>query len=258
MIDSHCHIDDPAFQDDLAAVVARQQEAGVEAIVVPGVNVDSCRTVPEICAAYPGYLYPALGLHPEDVKADWREQLAAIREAIASTPGIVAIGEIGLDYHFSTEFRQEQQEAFREQLRWATELNLPVILHARDAAEDTLKILREFSLRGVSHCFSGSYEVAQQYLKLGFYLGIGGVLTFKNCRLGETLCPQDGRPAIPLERLLLETDAPYMAPVPHRGKTNESRFMVHVVAKLAELYGVTENDVILATNRSSKSLFCIK
>lgn len=275
MIDTHCHIDDEAFAAELDAVVSRQREAGVEAILVPGVNVASLTTVEAVCRAYPGYLYPAFGLHPEDVKSDYVADLEIIREAIdrvgtypVKEHGLVAIGEIGLDYYWSQEFKAEQQEALRVQLRWAAELGLPVMIHARNAAEDTLRIIREITaegqaegktLRGVMHCYSGSREIADEYIKMGWLLGIGGVITFKNCKLAEMLCPSDGsRPAIPLSHLVLETDAPYMAPVPHRGKPNESRYMEFVVRKLSEAYGVTENEVIERTNEAARRLFGIK
>lgn len=275
MIDTHCHIDDEVFAAELDAVVARQREAGVEAILVPGVNVASLATVEAVCSAYPGYLYPAFGLHPEDVKGDYVADLALIRAAIdrvgtypAHEQGIVAIGEIGLDYYWSQEFKAEQQEALRVQLRWAVELGLPVMIHARDAAEDTLRIIREITaeaeaagktLRGVMHCFSGSREIADEYLKMGWLLGIGGVITFKNCKLAEMLCPHEGnRPPVPLSCLVLETDAPYMAPVPHRGKPNESRYMAFVVRKLAEAYEVSEKEVIERTNGAAKCLLGIK
>lgn len=261
MIDTHCHIDDEQYAADIAAVIARQQEAGVEAILVPGVNVASITTVLDICGRYPGYLYPALGLHPEDVGPHWEEDLRLIREAVYSND-LIAIGEIGLDYHFSTEYKQEQKEAFCMQLDWALELGLPVMIHARDAAEDTLAILREYAakgLRGVLHCYSGSREMAIEYVKLGYKLGIGGVITFKNCRLAEALCPiEEGKQRVPMEALVLETDAPYMAPVPYRGKPNESRYMAYVVTKLADAYGVSSEEVISATNRAAKELFCIK
>jgi len=275
MIDTHCHIDDEAFASELDAVVARQREAGVEAILVPGVNVSSVGSVLEVCRTYPGYLYPALGLHPEDVKADWRQDLTLIREAIdrvghypGNPEGIIAIGEIGLDYYWSVDFKQEQQEALITQLRWAVELDLPVMIHAREAAEDTLRLIRQVSkeaeaagkkLRGVMHCYSGSREIAEEYIRMGWYLGIGGVITFKKCKLADMLCPADGsRSPIPLTSLVLETDAPYMAPVPFRGQPNESRYMHYVAARLAEAYGVSEKEVVDATNAAAKSLFNIK
>lgn len=270
MIDTHCHIDDPEYQSDFDRFIATQQSEGVQAILVPGVDLNSCRTVPEVCSRYPGYLYPALGLHPEEVRADYRDVLAQIHDVILETQNssnpqdivfsfhtpLVAIGEIGLDYHFSTEFKTEQQDALRIQLGWARELNLPVMIHARDAAADTLAILDEFpDIRGVMHCFSGSYEIASEYIRRGWYLGIGGVITFKNCHLADNLVPSDGRPAIPLNRILLETDAPYMAPVPHRGKPNESRFMSFVVDKLAATYSVPREEIIATTHASACSLF---
>ena len=265
MIDTHCHIDDPCFAENLESVIQRQKDGGVEMILVPGVNLESCTTVPGVCCRYPGFLRPALGLHPEDVKANWEEVLGKIRETVyryselfpGSSP-LVAIGEVGLDYHFSTEFKQEQQLVFREQLDWALELDLPVMIHSRDATEDMLRILREYHrksdgrLTGVMHCFSGSKETALEYIKMGWKLGIGGVLTFKNSKLAETL------KSVPLESLVLETDAPYMAPVPHRGEVNESRWMTYVVEKLSEVYESPKNDIIESTNRTSKSLFCLK
>lgn len=262
MIDTHCHIDDPEYIDELDTVIARQREAGVELIVVPGVNESSVDTVWSVCRRYPDYLFPALGLHPEDVRADYKDVLARIHEAL---DGVCAIGEIGLDYHFSTEFKSEQQSALRIQLGWAQQRDLPVLIHARDAAEDTLRIIREVNqdsisrglppLRGVMHCYSGSYEIAMEYVRMGWYLGIGGVITFKNCKLSETLVPTDGRPPIPLDRLVLETDAPYMAPVPYRGKPNESRYMIYVVNKLADTYHVSAEEVISVTSGAAKSLF---
>lgn len=265
MIDTHCHIDDPCFRQDMEAVIQRQKDGGVEMILVPGVNLESCTTVPEVCCRYPGFLRPALGLHPEDVTANWQQVLSKIRETVfhynelfhASSP-LVAIGEIGLDYHYSTEFKQEQQQVFCEQLDWALELDLPVMVHSRDATEDTLRIIREYhtksggKLQGVMHCFSGSRETAMEYVKMGWKIGIGGVVTFKNSKLGETL------KSVPLESLVLETDAPYMAPVPHRGETNESRWMVYVAEKLSEVYGVDKNDVFESTNCAANALFLRK
>lgn len=269
MIDTHCHIDDAQYMDGFDAFILAQQQDGVEAILVPGVDESSCTSVPDVCRRYPGYLYPALGLHPEEVRADYREVLARIRTAV-DAQRLIAIGEIGLDYHFSTEYKAEQQDAFRIQLDWARELALPVMLHARDAAEDTLRIIRECGqedgrapLVGVAHCFSGSYEIAQAYVRAGFYIGVGGVITFKNCKLAETLCPRtycpdSMRENIPLDRILLETDAPYMAPVPNRGKRNESRWMSYVVERLAEAYQTDRNTIIEATNRNAKRLFDLK
>ena len=272
MIDTHCHIDDPQYAEGLSAFLDEQKAGGVEAMYVPGVDASSVKDVLEVCDRYPDYLFPALGLHPENVKEDWREQLqtlkAAVDENLAFTPytlhhtpreattprrsRLIAIGEIGLDYHWDTTFKEQQQEALREQMRWAEQWHLPVMIHSRDAAEDTLKILREFpTVKGVMHCFSGSHEVAEQVVKMGYYLGIGGVITFKNCKLAEHLV------GIPLERLVLETDAPYMSPVPYRGKRNESRWMWYVAERLAEVYNCTAEHINEVTTANAKALFVI-
>ena len=252
MIDTHAHIDDPQYQDNLGAFLAQQKADGVEAILVPGVDAASIEPVQTICQRYPGYLYPGIGLHPENVQADWREQLA-ILNAKLSVFNYIAIGEIGLDYHFETTYKSEQQEALRIQLGWAKEYNLPVMIHSRDATEDCLNILRELpGLRGVMHCYSGSNETAKQIVNMGFYLGIGGVITFKNCKLRDNL---DG---IPLERLVLETDAPYMAPVPFRGQRNEPRWMRYVADVLAEVYQTSFEHIDEVTTANAKALFAIK
>ena len=264
MIDTHCHIDEEAFEPDREEVIARQQQSGVQAMIVPGVNVASINSVMEVCHAHPGYCYPALGLHPEDVKADWREQLATVEAAIrAHRDELVAIGEIGLDYYWDKTFKEEQKEVLRRQLLLAHELNLPVILHNREATEDILTIVKEVGGRGVFHCYSGSKETAEIILKMGFYLGIGGVLTFKNSKLSETLRELNqseikNQQSEILNRLLLETDAPYMAPTPHRGERNESRFMALVAERLAQVLNVSVDEIIEATSANARQLFGIK
>ena len=256
MIDTHCHIDDPQYAENLESFLADQQAGGVEAILVPGVDATSIKDVLEVCNRYPHYLFPALGLHPENVKEDWKIQLQTLKKAVdermQSTSPLIAIGEIGLDYHWDVTFKEQQQEALREQMRWAVQYNLPVMIHSRDATEDTLDILREFpTIKGVMHCFSGSHEVAKRVVEMGYYLGIGGVLTFKNCKLAEHLV------GIPLERLVLETDAPYMAPVPHRGKRNESKWMWYVAERLAEVYQCSVEHINEVTTANAKALFGI-
>ena len=254
MIDTHCHIDEEAFAPDREEVIARQRENGVEAMIVPGVNVASIETVLEVCHRHPGYCYPALGLHPEDVKDNWQEQLAIIEQAIRQHRSeLVAIGEIGLDYYWDKTYKEAQQEILRRQLLLARELDLPVILHNREATEDILRIVREVGGRGVFHCFNGSRETAQQILDLGFYLGIGGVITFKNCKLADTL-----EQLSIINRLGLETDAPYMAPVPFRGQRNESRFMMHVAERLAQVYHCSVEEIIATTTANAKRLFALQ
>lgn len=279
MIDTHCHIDEEAFAADREQVIARQRDAGVQAMIVPGVNASSIETVLDVCHAHQGYCFPALGLHPEDVKADWQEQLATVEAAIrVHRDELVAIGEIGLDYYWDKTYKGEQKEVLRRQLLLARELDLPVILHNREATEDILTIVKEAQmandksqmgnpLRGVFHCFNGSRETAEQILKMGFYLGVGGVLTFKNCKLAEVLSNLQMTTALPIDRnsqaqilnrLLLETDAPYMAPVPYRGERNESRFMIHVAERLADVFEVSLDTIMERTNANAKALFKLK
>ena len=252
MIDTHAHIDDPQYAEGLDEFIAQQQVEGVEAILVPGVDAATIQPVLDVCQQYPDYLFPGIGLHPENVGADWKEQLEDIHRSLINNH-YIAIGEIGLDYHFDTTFKAEQQEALRIQLGWAIERDLPVMIHSRDAIEDCLNILREFpGLRGVMHCYSGSNETAKEIIKMGLYLGIGGVITFKNCKLRDNLT------GIPLERLVLETDAPYMAPVPYRGQRNESRWMRYVAEVLAQVYQTTFEHIDAVTTANAKTLFRLK
>ena len=279
MIDTHCHIDEEAFASDREEVIARQRENGVQAMIVPGVNGASIETVLDVCHRHPNYCYPALGLHPEDVKADWEEQLATVESAIREHRNeLVAIGEIGLDYYWDKTFKEEQKEVLRRQLVLARELDLPVILHNRESTEDIMRLVHDTAneklkikneelnpLRGVFHCFNGSKETAQQILDMGFYVGIGGVLTFKNCKLADTLSELNTKwsndqinEQMVLDKIVLETDAPYMAPVPHRGERNESRFMELVAERLAEIFQCPKQYIIDATSANAKQLFGLK
>ena len=252
-IDTHCHLDGEEFREDLDAVVTRAQEAGVAAIGIPGIDLKSCQTVIDLCHRYPGYCYPMLGLHPEEVRSDWREVLTAIYPVVREA---VAIGEVGLDFYWSREFEQEQLEAFEQQVRWSVELQLPLMIHCRKAQNEMVSILKRYKNDlpgGVFHCFTGNELEAKELLQFErFVLGIGGVLTFKKSHLPEVL------PAVvPLDRIVLETDAPYMAPVPMRGQRNEPAFVAHVLRKLAEAYGVSEEDVAEKTTQNCKKVLNI-
>ena len=262
-IDTHCHLDGEEFAADRDAVVQRAREAGCTRIFLPAIDVKSCHTVLDVCAHYPGYCYPMLGLHPEEVRADWREQLDAIHQLLQSLLPLesaegdappIAIGEVGLDYYWSREFEQEQLQAFEEQVKWAVEMQLPLMIHCRKAQNEMVAILKRYARKlpgGVFHCFTGNEQEARQLLEFdNFVLGIGGVLTFKKSHLPEVL------PAcVPLDRIVLETDAPYMAPVPMRGKRNESAFIRHVIARLAEAYGVSEEEVCRQTTATAERIF---
>ena len=261
-IDTHCHLDGEEFNTDREAVMQRAREAGVGKIFLPAIDLPSSQRILSLCQQYPGFLYPMVGLHPEEVRADWREQLAAIKELIISltthlsplTNRILAIGEVGLDFYWSREFEQEQLEAFEEQVCWAVEFQLPLMIHCRKAQNELVAILKRYKddlPGGVFHCFTGNDVEARQLLEFSrFVLGIGGVLTFKKSHLPEVL------PAcVPLDRIVLETDAPYMAPVPLRGQRNESAFLVHVIRKLAEAYHVSEDEICRQTNANVARVF---
>ncbi len=255
MIDTHCHMDGEEFRDDLEAVIARARVAGVKTIGVPGIDLGSCETVMALCKAYPAVCFPMLGLHPEEVRNDWEDVLERIKQVIsASLDTIVAIGEVGLDFYWSREFEEAQLEAFEEQVRWSAEWQLPLMIHCRKAQNEMVAILKRYKDNlpgGVFHCFTGNVLEAQELLQFDrFVLGIGGVLTFKKSKLPETLAE-----AVPLERIVLETDAPYMAPVPMRGQRNEPAFVAHVCRKLAEVYGVTEETVDAATTANAQRVF---
>ena len=253
MIDTHCHLDGEEFHEDLDAVVTRAREAGVTAIGVPGIDLKSCDTVLEVCRRYPGYCFPMLGLHPEEVRADWREVLARIKPFLNKG---VCVGEVGLDFYWSREFEREQIEAFEEQVRWSVELGLPLMIHCRKAQNEMVTILKRFKNQlpgGVFHCFTGNEVEARELLQFDrFVLGIGGVLTFKKSKLPETL-----QAVVPLERIVLETDSPYMAPVPMRGQRNEPAFVAHVAQRLAETYGVSISEVIRQTDENCKKVLNI-
>ena len=252
MIDTHCHLDGEEFAADRDEVVARAREAGVSKILVPAIDLQSCQTVMDTCRQYPDYCYPMLGLHPEEARADWREGLAQIKHSLTSE--VIAIGEVGLDYYWSREFEKEQLEAFEQQVRWSVETRLPLMIHCRKAQNELVAILRKYAddlPGGVFHCFTGNEIEARELLQFDrFVLGIGGVLTFKKSNLPQTL------PAVvPLDRLVLETDAPYMAPVPHRGQRNEPAFVLEVLRKLAVCYGVSEETVCEQTNANVARIF---
>lgn len=253
-VDTHCHLDGEEFREDLEAVITRAREAGVAAIGIPGINLQSLDTVIDVCHRYPNYCYPMLGLHPEDVKADWREVLERIKAAI--TPEVIAIGEVGLDYYWSREFEKEQLEAFEEQVRWAVELQLPLMIHCRKAQNEMVAIIKKYQKDipgGVFHCFTGNEHEAEELLQFDrFVLGVGGVSTFKKSHLPEVL------PAVvPLDRIVLETDAPYMAPVPKRGERNEPAYVAYVLKRLAEAYGVSEEELAQKTNDNCKKVLNI-
>lgn len=253
IIDTHIHLDGEEFKDDLSAVVERAKEAGVEKVFLPAIDANSLDSIAAVCRQFPNYAYPMLGLHPEEVKADYEEVLKNIHTAIIESKDCIAVGEVGLDFYWSREFEKEQLLAFEEQVRWSVETGLPLMIHCRKAQNEMVNILKKYKDKlhgGVFHCFTGNEKEAAELLAFpDFVLGIGGVLTFKKSNLPETL------KSVPLNRIVLETDAPYMAPVPMRGKRNESAFLVHIVARLAEVYGVSEDEIARQTSKNVARVF---
>lgn len=270
IVDTHTHLDGEEFDEDRSEVIMRAKEAGVGMVFLPAIDVKTSEAVLKLSHEYPGYAYPMVGLHPEEVKADWKEQLkkieAILDEHLTAVDGLngikyksdyIAIGEIGLDFYWSREFENEQLEAFEKQVEWSCETGLPLMIHCRKAQNEMLHILRKWKDKlpgGVFHCFTGNQQEAKELLEYdNFVLGIGGVSTFKSSHLREDLPA-----AVPLERIVLETDSPYMAPVPYRGKRNESAFVVEVMKTLATAYGVSEEEVAKVTNQNVERVFGVK
>jgi TatD DNase family protein len=252
MIDTHSHIYGPEFDEDRDEVINNALQAGIEKIFLPNINAESISRMFAVASRYPGVCYPMIGLHPEDVKDDWQSVLEDMRQYL---PKVVAVGETGLDFYWDSTYKKEQIEALEHQISWAKEYDLPLVIHMRKAEQELFEVMdrhKSDDLRGIFHCFSGSKETAQRMLAYeGFVLGIGGVLTFKNCRLSETL------KYVPIDRIVLETDAPYLAPVPHRGKRNEPAYVHHVAQFLSQIYNVTLEELNLVTNNRVKSIFNI-
>lgn len=253
-IDTHTHLDGEEFAADRAEVMARAREAGVGKVFLPAIDIKSTEAILDVCRQYPGYAYPMVGLHPEEVRADWREVLVQMKQYLKPENHFIAIGEVGLDYYWSREFEQEQLDAFEEQVKWSVETRLPLMIHCRKGQNEMVQLLRRYKNDlpgGVFHCFTGNEHEAEELLQFDrFVLGIGGVLTFKKSHLPEVL------PAsVPLDRIVIETDSPYMAPVPMRGQRNESAYVKFVLQRLAEAYGVSDDAVAEATNAAAKCIF---
>lgn len=250
IFDTHAHYDDEAFDEDRESLLQGMKQNGVDCIVNIGANMQTSRNTVALTEQY-DFIYGAVGVHPSDVYDMTEADIETLREW-SCLDKIVAIGEIGLDYHYPDTDKALQQKWFIRQLQLAREEKLPVVIHSRDAAADTLAIMQEHGreLGGVIHCFSYTKEMAAEYLKMGYYIGIGGVLTFKNAKkLVEAV------EMIPLERLVLETDAPYLAPDPYRGKRNESAYLTYVAQKLAQIKGVSYEEIVAQTVKNAKAMY---
>lgn len=252
LFDTHAHYDDEGFDADRHAVLTALPEKGVELIVNPGCTLESSAAAVALAADYP-HVYAAVGIHPENCHDFVPKHITALRK-LAAQPKVVAIGEIGLDYYWAENPPKElQQQVLREQMKLARELSLPVIIHDRDAHADTLAIVREFpEVKGVFHCFAGSAEMAQELIRMGWMLSFNGAITFKNARKAPEVIAE-----VPMERIMIETDSPYLTPVPYRGKRNDSTYVHLVAEKIAEIKGLTAEKVEDVTFENGKHFFGI-
>ena len=252
LFDTHAHLDDRAFDEDRAQLLAALPEQGLALVMNPGCSLASSRNAVALANGY-DYIYAAVGSHPDVADEVNEEVLEEYRTICKQNPKIKAIGEIGLDYHYEDIPREIQQKAFRMQMELARQLDLPVIVHERDAHEDGMKIVEEFpEVKGVFHCYSGSYEMAKWLIARGWYIGFTGVLTFKNARKAVEVASQ-----IPLDRIVLETDCPYMAPEPFRGKRNDPGKIYRMAERLAEIRGLSVEEVQKITTENGKKLYRI-
>lgn len=255
IFETHAHYDDESFDEDREQLLCSLPEQGIGRVINVGASIETTKTTLALAAKY-DFIYAAVGVHPSDIDGLNEETYAWLKQQ-ATLPKTVAIGEIGLDYYWDKEpeVQKAQRYWFKRQLELARETKLPVIIHSRDAAADTMEVMRDAhaeEIPGVIHCYSYSKEMAQEFIRMGYYIGVGGVVTFKNAKkLKETV------ESIPLDRILLETDCPYMAPEPYRGTRNDSSNIPYVIAKIAELKGITAEEVEHVTEQNARKLFSL-
>jgi TatD DNase family protein len=249
--DTHTHLYLDAFSGDRDDMVHRALGAGVSRMLLPNIDHSTIRPLLQMTDHYPGICLPMMGLHPTSVKSDYEPILSSVEQAI-DRPGVVAIGEIGIDLYWDQTFIREQEKVFTRQIRWARERALPIVIHARDSFKEIFRVLDQegtSGLTGVFHSFSGTGEELDKALSYGFMIGINGIVTFKNSNLASLV------PLIPKEKILLETDAPFLAPVPYRGKRNESSYLVNVAQRVAEIYNLSVEETGKITTRNAELLF---
>ncbi|SCG81743.1 TatD DNase family protein [Proteiniborus sp. DW1] len=254
LIDSHAHLDDERFDKDRDEIIKDLTNQGIELVINPGADVASSVKAVSLAKKY-NNIYAAVGVHPHDAKT-MDDTTIQLLSSLANNEKVVAIGEIGLDYHYDNSPRDIQRKWFVEQIRLAKKLQLPIIIHEREASQDMYNILKneaDGNLRGVLHCYSGSLEMAREYLKMGFYISLAGPVTFKNSRVSKEVAKN-----IPLDRMLIETDSPYLSPEPKRGKRNEPLNVRYVAAMIAELRGIPFDEIATSTSKNVKKLFSIK
>lgn len=251
LIDTHCHLYVPAFEEDIDEIIRRAQTAGVVRFYLPAIDIESEKALLDLEKRFPDICYAMQGLHPCSVKADVEDALSHVVQNLHGRR-FAAVGEIGLDFYWDRSFEKEQYLAFHQQIEWALHFNLPIVIHSRDSIEHTISVVREHQkgkLCGIFHCFNEGEKQAKEIVELGFYLGIGGPLTYKNSRLPDVL------KNISIENIVLETDAPYLPPVPFRGKRNESSYIVYVAEKMAEIKKISVEEVARITTENALKIF---
>ena len=253
LIDTHCHLYSEEFITDIDKVIESADIEGITKLFLPLIDSESIEAMLALEVKYPGKCIAMMGLHPCYIKENYKAELLIVKEWLTQRK-FAAIGEIGLDFYWDKTFVKEQTEAFRLQMEWAIVYDRPIVIHTRNAMEETIALVREFApkgIRGIFHCFSGNYENAMEIIDMGFYLGIGGVITYKNAGLAEVV------EQIDLKHLVLETDAPYLTPVPFRGKRNESSYLKYIAAKLAAVKKVSVEEVAEVTTENAEKIFCL-
>ena len=245
-IDTHCHISKDDY-DDIDLIINENIAAGVDKMIVSGCEEKTIYEAIELSKKY-NSIYVTIGYHPDQVNVVTDDKLDTLKQLL-KTPKVVGVGEIGLDYHYRKEDRESQIELFEKQLRIAEEMNLPVVIHSRDATEDTINILKKYKVKGIMHCFSGSVETAKIYVSMGFLLGIGGVVTFKNSNLYKVV------ENVGIDNIVLETDAPYLAPTPHRGEQNSSKYIPIIAEKISEILDISVEEIANKTTNNAVKLF---
>lgn len=253
LIDSHCHLYSEEFEQDVSEVIEKAEREGVTRFYLPAIDSSAIDAMLALENRYPGKCIPMMGLHPCYVKQDYQQELAIVKGWLGKRK-FAAVGEIGLDHFWDNTFAVEQEEAFRMQIEWALLYDLPIVIHTRNAMQETIDIVKEYiprGIRGIFHCFSGTYQDAQEIINAGFYLGIGGVITYKNAGLAEIISN------IGIEHLVLETDSPYLTPVPFRGKRNESSYLKYILEKLAIVKNYSVEEVASVTTANAQKIFVL-
>lgn len=251
IVDTHCHLYLEEFKNDLNAVIERAKKLGVEKFFLPAIDSEVITSMLDLEKNFPDECFAMMGLHPCSVKGNYKDELKLVEQWL-NKRSFVAIGEIGLDFYWDKTFAKQQYEAFELQMEWALQRNMPMVIHTRNAIEEAIAMVKPFAakgLRGIFHCFSGDYQNAKEIIEINFLLGIGGVITYKNSGLQPVI------EKIDLNHIVLETDAPYLTPVPYRGKRNESSYLEFVIAKLAEVKNVTAEEIANITTQNAEKIF---